>query len=222
MKVNIFVSTKLDGSMKTNNDSFVDVFDNRKKFLKKHAIKIEDTTKVSVTFNVNNYKRYKTVGKNAKGDGMNRQQKIISDALVVKEPGHALFLPLADCIGAVIYCEEKGILMVSHLGRHSLEQNGGAESVKYLINNCNVNPEDLHVWLSPAAGAKNYPLFAFDNRSLHEVAVEQLLSTGVLINNIELSPVDTTEDQNYFSHSQYILGKRSTDGRFAIVATMTD
>lgn len=220
MQIKIYVSTQADGSMKNDGDRYTDVLDNREKFLKKHAIKIEDTTKVSVTFKENDYKRYKTVGPEAKGDGMNRQQEIISDALVVIKPGHALFLPLADCVGAVIYDQEKGIMMVSHLGRHSIEQNGGTKSVEYLVSNHAINPKDLKVWLSPAAGAQNYPLFSFNSQGLHQVAVNQLLSAGVLLENIDASPIDTTKDDRYYSHSQYLLGNRQTDGRFAIVAMM--
>lgn len=222
MPVKIFTSKISDGSMKSNIDNFIDTLENREIFLRKCSIKPENTTKLSVSFDQDSYIRYKTINSTAKGDGILYQQQIICDALVVTEPNHAIFLPLADCVGAVIYDQHKKILMVSHLGRHSLEQNGGAKSVEFLINNHNINPKDLQVWLSPAAGGKNYPLYAFNNQSLHQVAVSQLLSAGVLLENIDLSTIDTTEDLQYFSHSQYILGKRPTDGRFAIAAVMTD
>ena len=222
MSIQIYVSTQADGTMKSDDDNFKNVYDNRKKFLSNHEISIENTTKISVTFDTKNFTRYKTIDCSAKGNGMIRPQTIICDALVVTKLNHALFLPLADCVGAVIYNLEKNILMVSHLGRHSLEQNGGIKSVKYLEKIHNVRPSNLKIWLSPAAGAKNYPLFAFNNKSLHQVAVEQFLSAGVKIENITVSPIDTTNDKTYYSHSQYLLGRRPNDGRFAIAAVINN
>ena len=114
----------------------------------------------------------------------------------------------------------KDILMVSHLGRQNLEQLAGTKCIQYLADQYQVNPQDLTVWLSPAAGKENYPLYTFDNRSLHDVATEQLLTSGILKENVSVSPIDVTVDQNYFSHSQFLKGNRTTDGRFAIVAMM--
>lgn len=112
--------------------------------------------------------------------------------------------------------------MVSHLGRHNLEQFGGTRSIEFLQNFHNVNPSDLIVWLIPAAGKTNYPLFKFKNRSLHEVATEQLTKAGVLTKNIEASPIDSSLDKNYYSHSQFLKGKQEDDGRFCIVAVITN
>jgi copper oxidase (laccase) domain-containing protein len=60
----------------------------------------------------------------------------------------------------------------------------------------------LKVWLSPSAGAENYPVYSFKGKSLTEIAVKQLQGSGVLVDNIVIEPVDTTTDKNYFSHSQ--------------------
>jgi copper oxidase (laccase) domain-containing protein len=131
-------------------------------------------------------------------------------------------LPLADCIGAVLYDPDTSVLMVSHLGRHNVEQGGGSKSVQYLVKNHDVNPKNLKVWLSPAAGKTNYPLHAFDNRGLHEIATEQLITAGIVPENIDTSRIDTTTDTTYFSHSEFLKGHRDTDGRFAVVAVMRD
>jgi len=148
------------------------------------------------------------------------ESTMAADALVVNKINHALFLPLADCIGAVLYVQSKNILMLSHLGRHSLEQFGGSESVNFLIKNFNVEPGDITIWLSPSAGKENYPLTALNDRSLQEVAIEQFISAGVPIDNITKSNIDTTTNNKYYSHSQYLKGKRGSDGRFAIIATI--
>lgn len=220
MRLVIATSTVSDGSMKSVDQNYASVFPMRTAFLQKHAIRSEDTTLVQVTYGGDDYCRFSTLTSSNKGDGITRNATIKADALVVTEPDHALFLPLADCIGAVIHDSTNNLLMLSHLGRHNLEQYGGTKCIKYLVAKHDVNPKNLSVWLSPAAGKENYPLFAFDNRSLHDVAVEQLIAAGVNPANITASPVDSSTAPDYFSHSQFLKGTRETDGRFAVVAVL--
>ena len=217
---NYYVSRIADGSMKSLDKSFESVLPTREKFLQQHNLFINDTTLVQLTYDGNNYTRYHVITDDDKGDGITRDATIIADALVTTMPGHTLFLPLADCIGAVIYDPIKNILMLSHLGRHNLEQFGGTKSIEFLVENFQCNPEDITIWLSPAAGKDNYPLFAFDNRSMHEVATEQLLEAGVMAEHITRSLIDTTRDTHYFSHSEFLKGNRDSDGRFVVVAVM--
>jgi hypothetical protein len=192
----------------------------RRRFLINNKLKPCDTTLIKIDYSGDNYKRYLSIDASLKGDGIDRESTFICDAVVIKRVNHAVLLPLADCIGAVLYDPTKNIMMVSHLGRHSLEQFGGTESVKYLISNYNIDPANLDVWLSPSAGKDSYPLFAFDGRSLYEVATEQIVDAGVPIDKIDISPIDSTQDSDYFSHSQFLAGKQDTDGRFCIVATI--
>lgn len=206
--------------MKSVNMNYSSVLPTREQFLHSHDISPLDTTLVQLTYEGADYCRYQTVSKNDKGDGITRQATTVADALITREKNHALFLPLADCIGAVIHDPVKDILMLSHLGRHNLEQLGGNKSVEYLVNEHGVNPANLTAWLSPAAGKDNYPLFAFENRSMHDVAIEQLCSRGIVEQNITSSDIDTTKDSDYFSHSQFLKNNLTDDGRFAIVAVM--
>jgi len=193
---------------------------NRVAFLQNNHIHPDDTTLHTLSYGGDNYCRYQTLDDNSKGDGILRGSTIDADAVVVTNPNHAVLLPLGDCIGAVIHDLSKNILMVSHLGRHNLVQHGGAQCIQYLVDNFDVNPNDLTFWLSPAAGKENYPLHAFDNRSLHDAATEQLLAAGVSPDNITASPIDSSTDLNYFSHSQFLKGNRDNDGRFAVVAML--
>ena len=206
--------------MKSPDKNFATVLPTRSAFLAQHDISPTDTTLVHLTYETTDFCRYLTVESDHKGDGITRYPSFIADALVATIPGHALFLPLADCIAAVIHDTAQNVLMVSHLGRHNLEQAGGTKSIEYLAATHGCDPQDLTVWLSPAAGSGNYPLFSFDNRSLHSVATEQLVAGGVPRSSIDVSPIDTTTDTHYFSHSQFLQGKRTTDGRHAVVAIL--
>lgn len=220
MTLDIYCSTVADGSMKSTDKSFASVLPVRTAFLQSHDISPNQTTLVQLVYEGDDYCRYKTLAPEDKGDGITRPASIVADALVVTVPGHALFLPLADCIGAVIHDATKNILMISHLGRHNLVQYGGAKCIEYLKEKHSVNPHDLTVWLSPAAGKDNYPLHAFDGRGMHDVAIEQLAAAGVPPTNITASPIDSAADPNYFSHSQFLKGNRKTDGRFCVAAVL--
>ena len=220
MTVEIAVSTVNNGSMKSLDMNFATVLPTRTAFLQQRDIAPDDTTLVQLTYETDDFCRYYTMTDEDKGDGITRQATIEADALVVTEPNHALLLPLADCIGTVIHDPTRGILMLSHLGRHNLEQLGGTKCVEYLAEKHGCDPTDLTVWLSPAAGQESYPLYAFDNRSLHDVATEQLITAGIIAKNITVSPIDVAADTNYFSHSQFLAGGRKSDGRHAVVAVL--
>src|ERR1035437_9703113 len=128
MNIKVAISTVSDGDMgvSADNSNLQQTTNNRIKFLKKQGIPIELTTRVTINYNRDDFKRYRTVNKISGGDGMIIGSSTeTADALVTINVGYALFLPVADCIGAVIYEPIKKSLMVSHLGRHSLEQYGG-------------------------------------------------------------------------------------------------
>lgn len=223
MAIVIINSTLLDGSMQSiHGGNLAQANQSRTDFLNKNGIQPEATTLVRLRYEGDNYCRYVTISDTFEGDGIVRESTVVSDALVVTQPKHALFLPLADCIGAVLHDPVKNMLMVSHLGRHNLEQYGGTRSVEFMQEQHNVNPQDVTVWLSPAAGKSSYPLFEFNNRSLHDVAMEQFVRAGIRAENIDISPIDSSQDVNYYSHSQFLKGRRDNDGRFAVVAFMTD
>jgi copper oxidase (laccase) domain-containing protein len=112
--------------------------------------------------------------------------------------------------------------MLSHLGRHSLEQNGGFGSVKFLEEHYGSIPNNLQVWLTPAPGPDVYPLYKFDNRSLKNVLYQQMVTAGILEKNVNDNPADTSKDMNYYSHSEFLHGNRNDDGRYAIVAMMQE
>jgi copper oxidase (laccase) domain-containing protein len=89
------------------------------------------------------------------------------------------------------------------------------KTVEWLAGTFGVDAKNLQIWLSPAAGAGNYPLHKFHNQSLRTVVTAQFREAGVSRAQISGDEIDTTIDANYFSHSQ---GDKTA--RFAIVAQM--
>jgi copper oxidase (laccase) domain-containing protein len=216
------VSSRTDGDMKFGVSRDDEVIGNRRVFLAQANITLEQTVLVKVSYDKDDFAVYRRVDKAQAGQGMQNLTEEVADALLTAEPGVALFLPVADCVATVLYDPTKRVLMVSHLGRQSIEQDGGAKSVHYIAGICGSSPADLLVWLSPASGKENYPLKAFEGRGMQEVVQEQLLAAGVASDHIETSPVDTTTSEEYFSHSEFLKGSRDSDGRFAVVAMMSE
>lgn len=217
--VSIYVSTQADGSM-SKAVSEPERDENRRKFLAAHDLTPEQTVLVYLQYEGINYCRYRTITQSEAGDGIVIPSNFVSDALFTREKNIALLLPVADCIGMVVFDAANQVLGLSHLGRHSLEQNGGTETIRYMKEQFGTHPADVSVWLSPAAGKENYPLYEFDNQSMHEVAHAQLQSAGVLVENIACDERDTTTDTTLFSHSEFLKGTHNTDGRQAVIAMM--
>ncbi len=221
MKVSVALSTVQNGSMYTpadQNDPLV--INNRTQWLRNNNLSMAQATRVHVTYDSPDFCQYRTVGENDFLDGMSGEASARADALVTTTPGHILFLPVADCVAATMFDEEHGVLMLSHLGRHSLEQQGGMKSIEYLVEHFNTNPKVVRVWLSPAPSKRAYPLFGLGNSGMKEAVFTQLEQAGVVRSNIIDNPAETDLDDRYFSHTAFLKGKKKSDGRFAMAAVM--
>lgn len=229
-QLTIAISTVVDGSIyNRHNATDPEIIQNREKFLSSLDISIDQTTRVNVNMlpratveNEQNYCRYIEVKESDKGKGMKDDDVVVADALVTNQKNHALMLPVADCVGTTFYDPINSVLMVSHLGRHSLEQNGLVKSVQLLTEQYGCHPSDLQVWLTPAPGKDVYPIWALDNKGMKEVTFEQLSEAGVLEEHIIDNPADSTKDKNYFSYSEFLKGNRDIDGDHMMVAMMHD
>ena len=222
-KVLIGLSDKRDGDMKT--DNYRDdadkqkVKENRAKFFCELNLGTDDTTLVWVDYKRESFIEFRVADDSWRGAGMwPDEPKIAADALITREKNLGLFLPLADCLGAVIFDPAREVLCVAHLGRHATEQFGALGVVKFLREKFDSDPRDLRIWLSPAASAQNYPLNKFSDKGLREVNVAQFVEAGVLGQNIFGAEIDTTTDPNYFSHSEALKTGENLGKRFAIVA----
>ncbi|MGH7217874.1 MAG: laccase domain-containing protein [Candidatus Microsaccharimonas sp.] len=219
--VHVAVSQVQDGSMYTPTEQTnKTVIQSRATWLREQEIALNDATRVHISYDQKDFCRYRIVDTSRKGEGMQGPSREYSDALVTANPGHVLFLPVADCVATTLFDPENGVLMLSHLGRHSLEQDGGVRSVAFLAEKFGSNPERLKVWLSPAPNKQAYPIFKLGGSGMKEAVFEQLQRAGVLLENITDNPADTATDDNYFSHSEFIKGNKSVEGRFAMVAVM--
>ncbi len=211
-RLQVVVSSVGDGSMKDGEDLLTpEAVQNRTEFLAKNNMGTENVAVFYADFATSDFCRY-----GAATPGLMSGY----DGVATNQPGQSILLPLADCVGTVLYDPAHHAVMLAHLGRHSTEQFGGIKVVEYMAKTYNSSPADLLVWLGPSPNGASYPLHAFDDRSFTDVLTEQLQSTGVLAANIQVSAVDTSTNPQYFSHSQFLAGTQATDGRYGVAVQL--
>ncbi len=226
-ELNVALSTVADGSMlNRHDDNDKSVISNRQRFLESHGISFEDTLRLNTDLtrraaNTNsNFCTYEYVDETNAGDGIKGASLIVADAIVTDKKNLPLMLPVADCIGAVLFDPSNEVLMMSHLGRHSLEQQGALRSVEHLVEHFKSNPADIKVWLTPAAGKEEYPIWALHNKGMKEAALEQLETAGIRQENLHDDSRSTTADTDFYSYSEFLKGNRKEDGDHMIAAVM--
>jgi copper oxidase (laccase) domain-containing protein len=81
---------------------------NQESFFNNFGINVDDAVLCKVSYNTDKFTRYYEV------DHSNFNKE--ADALVTKNNKIAIYLPLADCIGAIFFDDETNSIMISHLG----------------------------------------------------------------------------------------------------------
>lgn len=229
MKVVIATSTVSDGSMlNRHNPLDVQIIKNRQRFLLSQGIDMKDTTRLKVNtlqratvLNESNWLRYLAVTAKDKAKAMTDNNFVTADAIITTDVGHALFLAVADCVAATFFDPVHNVLAVAHLGRHSLEQRGAEKFIEHLEKQFHSDPKQMKVWLSPSPSKDIYPIWALENKGMKEVTFEQLVSSGVELENIEDNTAETDKDLNYFSYTEFFNGRQTEDGHYGVVAMIT-
>lgn len=158
--------------------------------------------------------------------------EVVADALFTRHKGVGMMLPIADCVGTVVYDPVRDFLALAHMGRHSSLTDLLSRLVKHFETNGS-SAQDLVVWMSPHASIKSYKLEYFEQMDDEDwrghVSVREdgiyidmsghnrdiLIGAGVSGDNIYISPIDTATSPDYYSHL-----KGDKTGRFAVLAMM--
>ena len=220
--VRVGVSSVEDGTMTLRSlpEHPEQVWHNRQEFIAKCGGELAKTALVYVTYDDDrDFETYK-LARDVQS-GVVAISQSVADAVATDKESVGVFLPIGDCCAVTLYDPVHRALMVSHIGRHSVEVYGGRKSVVYMNRNFGTDPRDILAWLSPSVGEQNYPITKRGDRGLKQLIADDLLDAGVEQGQIEISPVDTSTDDRYFSHSEFKKGNRDLDGRFAVFAQMT-
>lgn len=219
-KIVVGISDLEDGTMRAFDGENEDVvIENQKKLCEQMGISPDLVARVKTVYQGRDeYTFYDEVTSEGVGSFsiINEEMKIpTTDGLATKCKDVGFLLPLADCIGIVVYDKQKQILGLLHAGRHNVEQYGPKKYIEYLCGHFKSKPEDLMVYFSPCA--QNYTITSLNNTKMPDAAKEQLLRMGVLEQNIVRSNDDTVTDKRYPSCS---AGDKTR--RFAVVVSFAN
>ena len=229
----VAVSSKDDGTMLNHirGHHVAEVLDNRRRFCDQIGVTYDDVVYHVISYNQG--QTFDNIAEVTETDTVKHSNEgIFADALYTEATGLDLFLPVADCIATIIYDPKRRALMLAHLGRHSTVAQLMTRAIQYFVEHGS-QAKDLQIWMSPSITQKNYRMDYFDYRDdlkwqgfcyqtadgiyldmqgfNHSLAVQ----AGVPADNIFISPIDTADNPNYFSHSS-----GDTAGRIAVVVMM--
>ena len=217
-KVALTISTLEDGNMRAFSDAeFETVLENQSKLSVALRTTTDKTARVLTTYiDRKSFTEYYEISNETLSQHVVEKPEsdlINADGLVAKSKDFALLLPLADCLGVVVYDKAQNILGLLHSGRQNLEEDGAYKFVEFLKENYACDPKNLEIYFTPHA--QNFEIFALNNVRLAEAAEEQLVRAGVKAENIERSNIDTVTNPEFPSNS---AGDKTT--RFAVAAKM--
>lgn len=215
-KVSLAISTITDGNMRSFGEAeFDEVLQNQRKLCAELGADARNTARVLTTYDGRaSFCEYYEIDSKSIADHQitkPESELVLADGLVTKSADFALLLPLADCLGVIIYDEAQGILGLLHSGRQNLEEDGAFKFAEYSKEEYGCEPENLRVYFSPHA--QNFEIFALNHAKLAEAATNQLARAGVPVEIIERSDIDTVTDSEFPSNS---AGDKTL--RFAIAA----
>ena len=217
-QIEVAISDIADGSMRYFGNGEEDtIIKNQQKLAKSISLNSDQIARIRTVYEGrNNYTDYYEVTNENLADYSikNPESKIaISDGLVTKDRKIGILLPLADCLGAVVYAEGQGVIGLLHAGRHNIEQNGPELFIKFLVENYSINPNELKLYFSPYA--ISYRITILGNKTMRDATMEQFIKSGILKDNIIDPGIDTIFSNNYPSSS---MGDRIN--RFAVAIRM--
>lgn len=223
------VSSRTDGSLRGHNGSSADSLNTPSaQFCAQQGIDYGDVVFQYITYGPD--RDYDVIRRVSESDTLKHDDVVSADAVVTTNPKVGLFLPLGDCVGTILYDPKTNQLAVAHLGRHSTIANLIAKTIDYLVEH-GARAEDIVIWMAPSVKASHYRMEYFDHadEKIWQPFVEQrdggyylnlqgynrarAIERGIRTENISISPINTAEHAEYFSHSQ-----GDSESRFAILA----
>ncbi len=150
------------------------------------------------------------------------------DAMITDIPGKMLAIKVADCQPVLLFDPDKKVVANIHSGWRGSIQNIISHTLKRMETDFNCNPSNIIAGVGPSLGPccsefihykKEIPekfwKYKLDNDHFNFWAIshDQLVSNGVLSNNIHISRLCTSCNTNLF----FSYRKEKTTGRFAAV-----
>jgi polyphenol oxidase len=226
-------STKQDGNLSLRwGDHAEEVLGNRRKFLEKYQLRLEDCLVMEVEHGDT------VIRVDAESKPKNALDTIKAEALTTDTKGVALCLLTADCLPVTLYDPVRHALALAHLGWRPTNESLLPKVIRHMQEAFGTDPKNLLVNIGPGIHKESYrhtlPLTEkVELKALKsfvtllnpkEVSIDlvgcnkyQLLEMGVAEDHIQIDPTDTATSSHYFSHYRSVrTGEK--EGRFVTVA----
>jgi len=160
-------------------------------------------------------------------------EKTEGDILILEDNTDKLVVchQMADCPILIIEDRKLGVTALSHCGVTYIDRLLPIDTVKALEKEFHSNPENLYAYIGSCAKKESYIYQDYPNWAtnssvwenciikeedgyhidLEKAIIKQLRNLG--ISHIEVSPIDTIEDPNYYSHAAIYHGKKQIQGQ---------
>jgi len=227
---NTYISTKSDGNIGFVSSSQQEkVLTCRQKIAEKAGFSLGSVIAMQQSHTAN----VRIVSQADAGRGAKNYESAIpkTDALITPDQNLVLLTLSADCPLVGLYDPVKHIVGVVHSGWRGTAKNSVPQTIQTMGTTFNSRPENIHAFISPAAGvccyevgeevassfrlAKNDVISYQDSKyylNLPLAIVYQCLETGVQHKNIQTSSVCTICNKDYFSYRR----EEASTGRFGL------
>lgn len=231
----VFADSKItDGNMSFLRGDPKEVLENRRRFLEKLGINLDNIIAMSPQHGIN----IERVRRADLGKGAYSMEDVLKvDGLITNEQDVYLFLIVADCHPIAIFDPKKNAIGLVHAGWIGLDKGIVRIAVEVMHNNFNSDPKDLLIEFGPSIGPCCYrkldSLQQKDNPrwkpyifqdpdgtygvDLWRFAVDSFLEIGVTSENIQPPTVCNYHSGEYFSHRRVEIEGGNSDYRFATV-----
>jgi len=196
----IFITSKVtDGNMSLVLGDPKEALENRKRFFKNLGINLKNVAEVKQVH-----------GNKVIIIDQIPNPKLKADGLVTNKEDIYLMLKVADCLAIGFYDPKHHAIGLAHVGWQGLEKEIIKEIVENMKDNFDTNPKELFIQISPSIGQCHY------RSDLWTKAEKQLISCGILKENIDNPKICTYESEEYFSH-QRSKNRNLPDFRFVTI-----
>lgn len=196
----VFTSSKIsDGNMSLLKGDSQKALENRKKFFKKIGIDIHSVVEVKQTHTNKIINVKKPFWRLREADG-----------LITNKADIYLMIKAADCHQIAFYDPNNQAIALIHAGWRGLENGIIAKTIKKMSASFKTLAENLIVNFGPSIGPCCYRM------DIWKQAENQLLSLGILKENINNPKVCTFHTKKYFSHRR-AEEKKEQDFRFITI-----
>ncbi len=138
-----------------------------------------------------------------------------TDALITNLKGIGLCVMVADCIPVLLYDETNAVIAVAHAGRNGVKQKIVNKTIQKMASKFSSKAKDIKVYMGPSIKSCCYEVkedatqgferyLQVENEKIFmnivSKCVDDMQSIGIEAKNIDISPICTCCDKNYFSY----------------------